>query len=186
MIALFIIYFIIISVLQRVNVKCTIYNSQSEIKRLVDINTNASNNELIRKSEHRKCIFSNNLYRYEFSKKFLSYGNQCFEELPKNKSPYDVRVLNRDVDDGDTISNSDIVASQYKLLPYPLLTENQLLTEHNFYQNHADKGPIEVFPTGTLETINHHFFQGNQNFRYITYFYNCNVVLIKYTGTYSF
>ena len=171
---LFIISFVSVSILHTGNVKCAIkiYDSQAQIKNIVHRNVNADKNGPARKSKRIKCMLTNILYTYELNKDSFSCGNECFQELWKSTSRSDLGFLNREDEDGDTITYNDIVSSQYRLLPYPPVPDNTLLKEYIFYKNHELKDPIEVFPTGTLETINHHFFQGNQNFRYNNYCYH--------------
>ena len=176
MVLWFIFYFNIITIFHICYIQCNIKweegHSGTEGKRLDVPNAVISNSDLIRQCKPWTCTFFRNLYKYEFNDKYVSYTTinarlyRYFREMCKTRPLCDMNHSTKYNDLGDTITYNDIVASQYKLLPYPLFTEKQLLAEHKFYQNNANnKEVFEVFPTGTLETINHHFFQGTQNFR---------------------
>ena len=67
---------------------------------------------------------------------------------------------------GDTITQNDIVRSQYELLPYPTVTKERIeaLRKHYGDENKRDN-PFARVPGSDLETINHYLFKGTNNFR---------------------
>ena len=67
---------------------------------------------------------------------------------------------------GDTITQNDIVRSQYELLPYPIVTKERIeaLRKHYDDKNKRDN-PFSRVPGSDLETINHYLFKGTNDFR---------------------
>ena len=68
----------------------------------------------------------------------------------------------------DTLTQSDIVRSQYTSLPYPLVTNQQLQDEKMYYENtyKIQKIPYKINYGITLEAINHFLYKGRNSFRY--------------------
>ena len=65
------------------------------------------------------------------------------------------------------IAYEDYVQKQYKMLPYPPVTNAQLLYEEKFYKTTATHKLAQItLIDNDLETINHFLFQGKENFRY--------------------
>ena len=69
---------------------------------------------------------------------------------------------------GDTITQNDIVRSQYELLPYPTVTKERIeaLRKHYGDEDKRDN-PFSRVPGSDLETINHYLFKGANDFRYV-------------------
>jgi len=67
---------------------------------------------------------------------------------------------------GDTITQNDIVRSQYELLPYPTVTKERIeaLRKHYGDEDKRDN-PFSRVPGSDLETINHYLFKGTNSFR---------------------
>ena len=60
----------------------------------------------------------------------------------------------------------DCVKTQYKMMPYPRVTNDQLDSEKTFYNSRPALRMIHSTSNeNDLETINHFLFQGKENFR---------------------
>ena len=59
----------------------------------------------------------------------------------------------------------DLVQTQYSMLPYPAVTNKDLLMEKRYYSTMKKRMPSVLYYTNTLENINHFLFQGKSNFR---------------------
>ena len=69
---------------------------------------------------------------------------------------------------GDTITQNDIVRSQYELLPYPTVTKERIEALRKHYGDKDKKdNPFARVPGSDLETINHYLFKGANDFRYV-------------------
>ena len=67
---------------------------------------------------------------------------------------------------GDTITQDDIVRSQYELLPYPIVTKERIEALRKHYDDEDKRdNPFARVPGSDLETINHYLFKGENNFR---------------------
>ena len=65
---------------------------------------------------------------------------------------------------GDTLAENDRVKNQYENLPYPPVTENELLMEDEWYKD--DQETLMWTAKGhTLQKSNHYLHQGNENFQ---------------------
>ena len=66
---------------------------------------------------------------------------------------------------GDTLTQNDIVRHQYELLPYPPVTKESIeaIREH-YYDEDKRKDPLSRVPGSDLETINHYLFKGRNDF----------------------
>ena len=78
----------------------------------------------------------------------------------------------------DTISQNDIVQQQYLSLPYPAVSQGDILNEQMHYSSSKRNTPFDVFDAITLETINHFLYKGSSNFRYVECL-NRYIMLIK-------
>ena len=68
-------------------------------------------------------------------------------------------------ENGDTLTQNDIVRRQYELLPYPTVTKESIDALRKHYHNedkHND--PLSRVPGSDLETINHYLFKGRNTF----------------------
>ena len=66
--------------------------------------------------------------------------------------------------DGDTTKEKDLVTKQYENLPYPEVSEDEMLLEEAYFKK-GNTGPLVLFSGLTLETMNHYLFQGGENFQ---------------------
>ena len=80
-----------------------------------------------------------------------------------NKLCY-ISVQPKFYDYGDTITSNDLVTRHYENLPYPEVTEEELLREEIYYK-HGPEEPLVLFPSHLLEKRNQYLYQGNENFR---------------------
>ena len=66
---------------------------------------------------------------------------------------------------GDTLTQNDIVRHQYELLPYPPVTKESIeqIRKH-YYNEDKRKDPLSRVPGSDLETINHYLFKGRNDF----------------------
>ena len=66
---------------------------------------------------------------------------------------------------GDTLTQNDIVRDQYELLPYPPVTKESIeAIRKHYYNKDKRKDPLSRVPGSDLETINHYLFKGRNNF----------------------
>ena len=66
---------------------------------------------------------------------------------------------------GDTLTQNDIVRHQYELLPYPPVTKESIEQIRKHYHNeNKRKDPLSRVPGSDLETINHYLFKGRNDF----------------------
>ena len=75
-----------------------------------------------------------------------------------------LRSLKGEIKHGDTLTGNDLVTRQYESLPYPRVSEKDISEEEEYYKNDAETLMV-IFPTNTLENINHYLHRGNENFR---------------------
>ena len=68
------------------------------------------------------------------------------------------------MENGDTLTSNDLVTKQYEALPYPEVNEDELLREQGYY-NVVKNKPLNVFSGIMFEQMNHHLFQGKEDFR---------------------
>ena len=64
----------------------------------------------------------------------------------------------------DTLTQSDIVRTQYMKLPYPAVSHQQLAKEKAYYYTHQ-KNPYTIVPSLTFEALNHYLYKGRNTFR---------------------
>ena len=64
----------------------------------------------------------------------------------------------------DGKSEDDIVRNQYKLLPYPPVSEEQLKKEEQFYLENRNR-MYHNYNILDLESLNHHLYRGQNDFR---------------------
>ena len=65
---------------------------------------------------------------------------------------------------GDTIGQDDLVQSQYALLPYPPVREDDLFDEQLYYDGDSGNIPYTIHSSMALESINHFLFNGSNDF----------------------
>ena len=72
--------------------------------------------------------------------------------------------LTDSMNDGDTLAANDLVTKQYENLPYPPVTQKELLEEEEWYED--DKETLRwTAPSHTLQKSNHYLHKGNENFQ---------------------
>ena len=74
---------------------------------------------------------------------------------------------NRNLDEsnlGDTIGQDDVVQSQYALLPYPPVREDDLFDEQIYYDGYAGNIPYTIHSSIALVSINHFLYNGGNDF----------------------
>ena len=64
----------------------------------------------------------------------------------------------------DVISDDDVVRNQYKSLPYPYVSEEELLREEAYYQRKTSD-PYVIMYSWNLENLNHYLFDGKNDFK---------------------
>ena len=68
-------------------------------------------------------------------------------------------------ENGDTLTQDDIVRHQYELLPYPPVTKESIeAIRKHYYNEDKRKDPLSRVPGSDLETINHYLFKGRNDF----------------------
>ena len=96
--------------------------------------------------------------------KMISHQRSC--TVLSKKQEWNTKYKMKNVyNDGDTMYPLDLVQTQYSMLPYPLVTNKDLLMEKRHYSTMKKSMPTVLYYTDTLENINHFFFQGKSNFR---------------------
>ena len=93
----------------------------------------------------------------------IKFNILYFTLLSSNRSFY-ISVQQEFCDNGDTITFNDLVTRHYENLPYPEVTEKELLREEVYYKHGAEK-PLVLSPSHLLENRNQYLYQGNENFR---------------------
>ena len=64
----------------------------------------------------------------------------------------------------DVLSDDDVVRNQYKFLPYPSVSEKELLLEEAYYQWNMSQ-PYVKYNSWNLESLNHYLFNGKNDFK---------------------
>ena len=64
------------------------------------------------------------------------------------------------------MNSNDVVIKQYESLPYPEFSESNILSEEEYYKTDVQNPKIFI-PSHSLEKINHYFYAGDQNFRWV-------------------
>ena len=64
----------------------------------------------------------------------------------------------------DVLSDDDVVRNQYKFLPYPSVSEKELLLEEAYYQWNMSQ-PYVIHNSWNLESLNHYLFNGKNDFK---------------------
>ena len=64
----------------------------------------------------------------------------------------------------DTLTQNDVVRTQYMKLPYPAVSQQQLSKEKAYYYTHR-KIPYTYIPGLTFEALNHYLYKGRNTFR---------------------
>ena len=67
--------------------------------------------------------------------------------------------------DEEFINSEDSVKEQYKKLPYPVFTKDDLERESQYYDSKKDVVPRVSSNANNLESLNHFLFQRKENFR---------------------
>jgi hypothetical protein len=65
----------------------------------------------------------------------------------------------------DTLTHDDIVRKQYSLLPYPAVSDNDILRLRNHYSSQDRHLPLFMAPSESLELLNHFLYKGRNNFK---------------------
>ena len=76
----------------------------------------------------------------------------------------DVNQYKNDYEKYDGMSEDDIVRSQYKLLPFPPVTKEELKKEEKFYTEYSFKIYHNTYVLD-LESLNHYLYRGQNDFR---------------------
>ena len=66
--------------------------------------------------------------------------------------------------DSDTMTSNDFVSRHHEYVPYPEVTEEELVREEVYYK-HGPEEPLVLFPSHLLEKRNQYLYQGYENFR---------------------
>ena len=103
-------------------------------------------------------IFSNNIFNN------INIGLTLFVPMKSFIYYFVFRSFTGDKKCGDTITRNDLVARQYKNLPYPLVSEHDISLEEQYYKNNEEASLI-INPSITLENVNHYLHRGSENFR---------------------
>ena len=74
--------------------------------------------------------------------------------------------LNDEIDNWDAFTSNDMVANQYENLPYPGFSSANISNEESHYKQYSDT-PSALFPSHTLEKLNHYLHGGRENFRLV-------------------
>ena len=100
--------------------------------------------------------------------------NKMFCQNPSPIKNTIIREIPDQVEEYDTLTQSDIVRNQYSTLPYPAVSHKVLAQEKAHYDNNIwpvkAYGKIRPKPFSisfgvTLEAVNHFLFQGKNQFR---------------------
>ena len=98
------------------------------------------------------------------SKTMKNYNGKCQKQTRM--------VKENDVKSGsiwDTLTQDDIVRNQYSLLPYPAVSNNDILRLRNHYSSKDRDSPLFTAPSESLELLNHFLYRGRNNFRSVKF-----------------
>ena len=100
------------------------------------------------------CNSGEDIYRFK--------NDMCVNVEKQNVSSYE---YNWDpTNNGDSISEDDIVRNQYSLLPFPPVREDHFHKEKGHYSGSERNKPFVINPPIVLENLNHFLFKGGNNF----------------------
>jgi hypothetical protein len=103
------------------------------------------------KSDSRETMYDNNR---DYRDLYIHDNRTYYQDLESSETY-------------DTLTQSDIVRSQYMTLPYPLVSDQQLVTD-KYYYDHVypiRKIPYMVSFGISYEALNHYLYQGRNTFR---------------------
>ena len=67
---------------------------------------------------------------------------------------------------GDTLTQDDVVRKQYRSLPYPEISEDEIVKTYNHYKGELRHIPYMRIVAQELESLNHFLYKGKSNFKY--------------------
>ena len=65
----------------------------------------------------------------------------------------------------DTFTQDDIVKKQYSSLPYPEISQDEIVLAHSHYNGEFKHIPIRRPVAENLESLNHFLYKGESNFK---------------------
>ena len=68
------------------------------------------------------------------------------------------------LENGDTITHDDIVRKQYTSLPYPAISQKEIMDSQNHYHSEFRHIPYMRTVAENLESLNHFLYKGETNF----------------------
>ena len=80
-------------------------------------------------------------------------GSQVVEEYNNNFNPL-----------SDTLTQDDIVMKQYALLPYPAVSQQEIMKVKQHYNSVNRHIPYHTTPSQTLESLNHFLYKGKNGY----------------------
>ena len=81
-----------------------------------------------------------------------------------------LRSLKDEEQNGETITQNDLVMKHYESLPYPGLSDIEISKEEQFYQmDGINSTTFQYFPGIALENTNHYIHQGGETFGQVSY-----------------
>ena len=66
---------------------------------------------------------------------------------------------------GDTLTHDDVVRQQYTSLPYPEISQDEIINTYNHYNGEFKHIPYMRPVAQNLESLNHFLYEGRNNFR---------------------
>ena len=88
----------------------------------------------------------------------------CSELIRVNEDELSRQEFQRN---GDTITQDDVVREQYTSLPYPEISQDEIIQTYNHYNGEFKHIPYMRPVAENLESLNHFLYEGRNNFRYV-------------------
>ena len=92
----------------------------------------------------------------------VAIRNYCMHLAKSSDS--DAKEYRSEFPSYDVISDDDVVRNQYKALPYPSVSEEELLREEAYYKRKTSD-PYVMYYSWNLENLNHYLFEGKNDFK---------------------
>ena len=103
---------------------------------------------------------SNNTKKLRFPK---ALRLNCDNKVTKTKCT--VHTIRDSFENGDTLTQQDMVTRQYTSLPYPDISQKEIMATKYHYNSEFAYLPYMRPPSENLESLNHFLYEGGHNFK---------------------
>ena len=87
----------------------------------------------------------------------------CYNKLTKTKCT--MHTIRDSFENGDTLTQEDIVTKQYTSLPYPDISQTEIMATKYHYNSEFAYLPYMRPPSENLESLNHFLYEGGNDFK---------------------